>query len=755
MSKKPAPIVRFVLLVFRLSNLYSFDLYSFEASMVGETLQKYHNITIMEAIRAFVFDLRARAIPLIVFFVLYLGAAELGAVLYQGFGTMPAIIWPAVGIAFAGVILYGYGLWPAIALGTLAFHFLQGTPFPLALGFTAGSTLQPVIGVYLFRLGGFDPMFARMRDTLLLLVAVVVVGSIGPLINASFILLSGTSLSLSALFWPRWLADMLSIAVLTPLVIRWFRQPHERTFPEVVESSLAIAVVSVVNSLLFWTPYSAYDHVPLVYLILLPLMWISIRLGPRIMTLALALTVGIGLTGTVERAVSASLLSVGIIDVELFFLVITAIFLIFVSSEEERKEAAQALGRQVGQLEVLLEQIRSEDRRKNEFIAVLAHELRNPLAAIRTSVEVLGIQEETNAVVRSVAAAVEERIHTMTRLLDDLLDISRISQKKLALQLGYVDAREALASAVRSVEPLIAMRGHALSVSATEVCPVFADPIRLEQILTNLLTNAAKYTPEHGTITVSCRREGSFVALSVADSGIGLPPEMTDRIFEPFVQIHRSPQADSGVGIGLSLTKQLVEMHSGTISVSSAGLNKGSTFVVRLPLKPQPVEMGRALSAAALGVLARRRSYALAGRTADKPAPTTYNEKKNASAPSGAQRPLSILVVDDNELAAQGIAQLLALRGHQVDLAYDGKTSLVCAREKHPDAVILDIGLPDISGYRVAEELRRDHTLHPALIALTGYGHEEDRRRAAESGFDYHLTKPIGLSDIEAVLSKL
>ncbi len=385
--------------------------------------------------------------------------------------------------------------------------------------------------------------------------------------------------------------------------------------------------------------------------------------------------------------------------------------------------AIAAVGIQNAQL---YEQLREQDVRKDEFLATLAHELRNPLAPIRTGLELLknAKSEEADRRAREI---MERQIRHMVHLIDDLLDISRVSRGKVELKKERVAVQSLVESALETSRPLIEVAQHELSVQLPQdVLILEADPTRLSQVLSNLINNSAKYTPNGGRIEVSAERQGLQAVLQVADNGVGIPEDMLPKVFDIFTQVGQSlDRAQGGLGIGLSLVKRLVEMHGGTVDAKSRGLGEGSTFTVRLPLAAEAV------------------NDALPDAPVD--APETPRP-----------RALHVLVVDDNVDGAESLAMLLEFNGHEARCAYTGPEALKVAREYRPDLMFLDIGLPGMNGYEVALELRKDQALRgPVLVALTGWGSAEDRKRSKDVGFDYHLTKPVDPAEVEALLSRV
>jgi PAS domain S-box-containing protein len=386
-----------------------------------------------------------------------------------------------------------------------------------------------------------------------------------------------------------------------------------------------------------------------------------------------------------------------------------------------RKQAEEELRRRV-------EQLAEEGRRKNEFLALLGHELRNPLAPLKNGIEILGGLGCDDARVEPIRAMMDRQVRQLTRLVDDLLDTSRVNRGLVQLRKERVLLADVVSRAVETTQPIIKERSHTLTVTAPEQ-PVWldGDPVRLEQILGNLLTNAARYTEPGGRIFVTAEREGEQAVVRVQDSGIGIRPEMLTHIFDMFTQADRVPgRVHEGLGIGLTLVKSLVEMHGGSVEALSAGPGKGSEFVVRLPVAQQPEA-------------------------------SVAEEAERAQESEARGRPLRILVVDDNEDAAESLSMLLTLYGHDVRTAPDGPAALEQARAWVPEVILLDIGLPKgMSGYDVARRIRADPRISGArLVALSGFGQDEDRRKSREAGFDHHLTKPAEPDVLEALIASM
>ena len=363
------------------------------------------------------------------------------------------------------------------------------------------------------------------------------------------------------------------------------------------------------------------------------------------------------------------------------------------------------------------------DRRKDEFIAVLSHELRNPLAPIRYALPLLQRDRLDEAGDRAVAV-IDRQVAHLTRLVDDLLDVSRITGGKIDLRREHVTLAAVLSSAVEAASPAIATARHTLRMAVSDE-PIWlhGDPARLAQVVTNILNNSAKYTPRGGEITLEGREDDGHAVIRVRDTGMGIPEDALSTVFEMFRQVNRPDRAQGGLGIGLALARQLVEMHGGTIAASSDGPGQGAEFVVRLPAARDPE--GGAVS--------------LAG-----------------GATKRAGRRLKVLVVDDNADLVDMLATVVERAGHDVRKALDGRSAVSAALSYRPDVVLLDIGLPVIGGLEVARELRRrPETAHARLVALTGWGQAEDRRQTAAAGFDRHMTKPTDPKALERLLVEL
>jgi signal transduction histidine kinase len=388
----------------------------------------------------------------------------------------------------------------------------------------------------------------------------------------------------------------------------------------------------------------------------------------------------------------------------------------------EQVLARKKIEEQTAALEKALQRAADNDHRKNEFLATLAHELRNPLGPVMNSLEVMKRAHANPDLVARARATIERQVLQMKRLIDDLLDVSRITQNQIEIKKTLVNLGDVLEHALEASRPICEAAGHTLSITPLSE-PLFleADPDRLTQVFDNLFTNACKYTDFGGRIDVTIERQGSDVVVRVNDNGIGIPRGMLSRVFERFVQLdRRAERGQGGLGIGLALARQLVELHGGTVTAHSEGVGRGSEFVVRLPILTT-----------------------LPAAHDTPPAPTR---------PIRA-RTLRILLVDDNRDLVESLALLLTLAGYETKTVHDGLAAVEEASAYRPDVVLLDIGLPKMSGYDVCRRIRAESWGRAmVVIAITGWGHEDDRRRTADAGFNAHLVKPVDYAHLLTLL---
>lgn len=393
--------------------------------------------------------------------------------------------------------------------------------------------------------------------------------------------------------------------------------------------------------------------------------------------------------------------------------------------ERRVKERTSELEASTERLRESEDALRETDKRKDEFLAMLAHELRNPLAPIRNAVEYLRMRAEADPSVRWSHDVIDRQVDHLTRLVDDLLDVNRITRGRLEIRRERSDLGEILRCAVDTIQAAIQERGQGLHVSLpAEPVWMNADVVRMTQVFLNLLDNASKFTPEGGSIWITAERAGDHAIVRLKDTGAGITPEELPQLFQMFYQIRRSTAGtQGGLGIGLALVRLLVELHGGTVEAMSEGYDRGSEFVVRLPA------------------------------LADAAAPGWKEVAEPGEQAVVARR---VLVVDDNVDSAESLAMLLRLGGHEIETAYDGIQAVESAERFKPDLILLDIGLPRLDGYDAAVRIReRTNGRGVVLVAVTGWGQDEDRRRTREAGFDAHLTKPVDMAALSRLLATL
>jgi signal transduction histidine kinase/ActR/RegA family two-component response regulator len=415
-----------------------------------------------------------------------------------------------------------------------------------------------------------------------------------------------------------------------------------------------------------------------------------------------------------------------LLHAELFMAVIAATGLVLGAVMAERNRAEREAKRVAEAIAETAMQLTREHKRKDEFLTVLAHELRNPLAPLQNAVTLLARAPANVAVVSQAQGVLERQLRHLVRLVDDLLDLARIRSGKILLAPKPIDLAHVIHDAVEMSQPMVAARRHDLHVRTPDQPIILeADPTRLPQLIANLLNNAAKYTPERGRIDLDAGIEGSNVMIRVRDSGIGMTTDALQEVFELFSPARLAHTIEGGLGVGLSVARALANLHGGTLEAQSEGPGRGSEFILRLPLRTST-------------------GQASAAQGADGPMATV----------DGAIAALKVLVCDDNVDSTDTLAALLRSIGHEVRTTYEGGAALRTAIEFRPDVMVLDLGMPGLDGYAVAQAVRKDATLTGVrLIALSGYGHPDARQRTAEAGFDVHLVKPVEVGVLVAALT--
>jgi signal transduction histidine kinase/CheY-like chemotaxis protein len=673
----------------------------------------------------------AYLVELLLFALVYYGAGWAGLQMASA-SKQISVVWPDTGIALAVLVLRGRRLWPAIAIASFVANLASGAPALTSTLISAGDTLEAVIGATALMRVEFQPSLRRLHDVAsLFLLAACVSTVIGATVGALALCATGvtpwTGFSSSWSAW--WIGDAVSDLVGAPFLFVWVDQARrEWRFDRLTEAML-LMVAMLVLSLAVFVDHGSNVPYPVHYLIFPAVIWSALRLGQHgVATLVLG-SASVSIVATLKGRgpfVTSSIDS-SLLQVTLFMAVVSVTGLFLGAATAERNRAERRRSADYARLRLSeerlarqAEELAAADRRKDEFLAVLGHELRNPLAPLQNALELLSLGGSDPSILMRTRALMERQLRHLVRLVDDLLDVARIRSGKIVLELEPVPLATMIASAVELARPLIDLRRHQLDVYLPEE-PVwiYADRTRLPQLLANLLNNAAKYSSDGGHITIRAGSRAGRAEVSVRDTGIGMTPQALANVFELFAQAAGPEHAvQGGLGVGLSLARSIAELHGGTLSASSEGPGKGSEFLLRVPIMEKPA--------------------------------TVADATDDVSRKSVATR---IVVVDDNVDAADSLGIMLSYAGHEVRVVYGGRDALKVAEEFSPHTMILDLGMPEMDGYAVARAVRADAKLRAVrLIALSGYGQLEDRRRTAEAGFDEHLVKPVVFEALNAAL---
>ncbi len=673
---------------------------------------------------AFVLEVLAAA-------VVYFATARLGLELAI-VARQVSVIWPATGLALALLVLRGRQLWPAILLGAFAANVLNDTGILASGGIAVGNTLEALLGATLLHRVGFRPSLRRLHDVAsLFLLAACLSTIVSATIGVTTVCLTGTApwSAFTSLWSTWWIGDAIGNLVTAPFVFVWADQARNRGSLRRLPEGMVLLCSMLLLSLAVFVDHGTTVPYPVHYLIFPAVIWAALRLGQHATAMlvfgATAVTIVATIRGRgpfVTPDLGASLLQVALY---MAVVAVTGLFLGAATAERNRAERRRSedyarLRSSEERLARQAEELAEADRRKDEFLAVLGHELRNPLAPLQNGLQLLALGSHDPALVTHARQVMERQLRHLVRLVDDLLDVARIRSGKIVLELERLEMTTVISSAVELARPVIEARGHDLQVNLPpETLWVDADGTRLPQLLANLLNNAAKYTAEGGRVTLSVARLESNVVVSVRDTGIGMDARSLGKVFELFAQAAGpSHTVQGGLGVGLSLARSIAQLHGGVLTAHSEGLGKGSEFVLRIPVAEPP----EAHSVAA----------------------------DPDGEPGLRQR---ILVVDDNVDAAESLGTMLAYSGHDVRVAHGGAEALTAAREFAPNVMILDLGMPEMDGYAVARAVRADPRFASVrLIALSGYGQPDDRRRSADVGFDEHLVKPVEHDVLNAAL---
>ena len=671
----------------------------------------------------------SRALVLLALAAVYVAAGKFG-LLFAFVHASASPVWPPTGLAIAAVLLLGRWVWPAVFVGAFLVNVTTAGSAASSLGIAAGNTLEALLAGYLVgRFASGPAAFERARD---IFVFAGLAGFVSTAASASIgvaSLVAGGFASLAEaprIWWTWWLGDLAGALIVTPAIILWFRTRPLGFADRSAETVLALASTALVGVVAFGELGTGRS---LSFICLPPLAWAAFRLPPREVATCVVLLSGIAVRGTVAGigTFSRGDANESLLLLEAFMATISMTMLPVAAVVAETQRVADVRRRVQVEREKLLQrerELRSQaevaSRAKDDFLAMLSHELRNPLAAATSAVHVLEATGPPEDRQRAQATAILGRqLRHLGRLLDDLLDVALVTGGGIALERKPTDLARTVLDGVDALRIARRLEDHELAVDARPVW-VLADPARLEQVVTNLLANAVKYTPAGGHIKVSTEAAGTDAVLRVEDDGIGISEETLPFLFELFFQVERPlSRPQGGLGLGLTLVRRLVELHGGTVQAASEGPGKGAAFVVRLPAVPASVETVPAVS--------------------DAPAGREHGH---------------VLLVEDSADAREILRMILELSGYLVTCAEDGPGGVAAALRCRPGAALVDIGLPGYDGYEVARRIRAaPEGASVLLVALTGYGQPADRRRAEEAGFDLHFVKPVDPSRLIALLA--
>lgn len=652
----------------------------------------------------------------ILVFIIILLAAKFGQYILYGWNTSPAVLSPSIGIGVAIMWLYGYRYALPIFVGLMIGSLSGPTAhlLPYAIITPVAQIGGMMFGVHLLHRLRFEGVFTNIRNVLVFFASIILLALIIPLVTTTVSHFSGNITdSYFTTFSRRWAGYAFSCLILTPFLIAWALPDSSKQKNRIVETVFVGMLLTVATYLLFWTRLPSDFGFVAFALFFMAVIWVCLRFSSRIVTLSVVFITVFGILGLFLSPNPSRALNSQVFAAELFLFIVVPIMYAYSALVKDRQDYLDKLQHALSKIEI-------ENQNTTNFIAVLAHELRNPLSPIKTTLEILKLQKLQPEIQQLVVSAYNQ-VHSMRRLLDDLLDVTRVTQGKFELKTENVHLSTFLQNTVMAAKSIVGEYNHTLVLEKkpSDSIMVHIDPVRFEQVLINVINNAAKFTDPGGRISLLCEVKDGCVEIRIRDNGKGIEADHLESIFRSFWQIQDSSRlSTNGIGVGLALARQIMELHHGSIHAESSGLGKGSTFVILIPYTTTPV-------------------------VADK--------KKEEITTA---RTFKIAVIDDNVPAANALAHLLEIKGHVAHVAYSGEEAMAMVMEKVPEVVLLDIGLPDMSGYEVAEKLR---TLgfKGSLVAITGYGQQEDRQKATAAGFDFHFTKPMAIGNLEAYLHTL
>lgn len=633
-------------------------------------------------------------------------------------------LFPAVAVSMAALYFGGWRLSPLIFLLTLLAAVIAKEPLAAVFLLPISVSVQSFLGAFALRGLHVDALFRRRKDISSLIIVVAALSAISAAFWNISALLSGSGFS-TADWAHAFIGSLCSYVIFSTFILRWVAKfRFKRVQSEMLETAGIFLVLFLLESIQLFTGLRSLLDIPITYLALVPLTVIALRLRPRFLTLALTASFIFVLTATVARS-PASGLEHQLYAEELTLAALGIATLLLSSLAEELRVTSYVLRSQLAILENAVTRVRGESQAKNDFVAILAHELRNPLAPISYAIELMKLKGTRDAEDIETFDMITDRIETIRRLLDDLLDSSRISEGKIVLERSTVDLAEILRRSIISTEHHRRHLHQKITFKAVAPAIVYGDPVRLEQIFSNLLTNASKYSNPGDTVTVRMRSDDPDIEVVVEDQGVGLDAAMLDSIFTPFQQIEQGTRTRQGLGIGLSLVRSFVEMHNGTVKAMSEGLGRGSRFVVRIP-------------------------YHSSGAGAEMPGARARQDRRSLIFND---RPL-VLVAHRDDVAAGSIGKLLEYEGCGVAYALNSDQAITQADELSPAAILVEIDLPPDGGAAVARAMR-EHGSSAKLIAVVrsmARWQEFDNRSKL---FDGVLLKPIETPALKSIVSTL
>jgi signal transduction histidine kinase/ActR/RegA family two-component response regulator len=651
--------------------------------------------------------------------IAYFAAGKVG-LYFASFTVSSSSVWPPSGIAFAALLLLGYQIWPGIFLGAFFVNLATSGAVFISLGMATGNTIEAVAAVYLTtRYANGRKLFEHAQDFFKFAALGMLASAISATFGVASLALGGLAHSSEFVrIWATWwLGDVGGFLLFAPVLILWFEKPrltgdHRR----LLEASVTLAAVALFGVLVFAGAIPKIEHYPIGFICIPVLVWSAFRFGQReaataLVILALSADVGM-MRGHGPWARFASEISSLIIP-QAFMITMAVMTMTLAAVVWERKRAEDDANEARNQAV-------AANRAKDQFLAMLGHELRNPIAALASAVRVLqhgDVRPQQSA--RLLEIMVRQSGH-LARMVDDLLDVERLTAaRRITLNRQPMNLAECARDCVTALRLREEYGEHNITLR-TEDTWIDGDSDRVAQILTNLLSNACKYSRPEGRIALSIRSESNRAVICVEDDGDGIPADLLPRIFDLFVQGERlSDRHPGGLGLGLTLVRRLSQMHGGTVEAHSDGPGQGSAFTVRLPRieKAQEIMVSR-------------------------------------MAPVRIRRGRRILIVEDNNDAREALREALEMSGHEIFEADSGASGVESALANRPDTALIDIGLPGFDGYEVARRIRSSsESQGMILIALTGYGSPEDRRRSEQAGFDTHLVKPLNFDMLDNLLT--